>query len=143
MANRRPRSITPSLQFLIVCTAIDVDDDHQVSFRGVFDTVGLPMLGDHMGVELRFWISAQFRGGTGEHKYWLSIRHPNGVERTTDEQSFWLASKVSAHRLDTRVMMTIGSRDAGRYELIAMLDGRSVLSVPLIVNAPNVPTDPT
>jgi hypothetical protein len=132
----RPKNITPVLQFLVVCRAIVPDSDGQISFQGIFDSVGLPPLGDDTGIEFKFAVAAQFRGGTGPHRFWLIIQHPSGEEITTPESTFWLASKQAAHRVDLRLNTMIGNKEIGTIRLTAILDGRPVMEVPIAVNAP-------
>lgn len=131
MANRKPASITPTMQFFVVCRAIETSADGNVSFRDIFDEMVLPPLLEDQGVMLRFAVSAQFRGGTGQHRFWIVIRHPQGVETTTDEQAFWLASRQKAHRIDSRFDLGVGRRDLGVFTLAAVLDGRPTLEVPV------------
>lgn len=126
---RRPRSITPFIQFMVLCEGVDMDQSGGVSFRRVFDTLtpaGFPVL-------LQFGVSTQFRGGTGEHKFWLHVEGP-GVDFTNDETSFWLASQGTAHRTDARFQIGIDETAVGRWTITAMLDGREEMKIPMTIN---------
>lgn len=127
---RRPRSITPYIQFMVMCEGVDMDQGGGVSFRRIFDTLtpaGFPAL-------LQFAISTQFRGGTGEHKFWLKIEGPGGVDVTNQETSFWLASQSAAHRTDARFQVGVDANAVGRWTITAMLDGREAMKIPMTIN---------
>ena len=129
MATRRARNITPVVQFMVSCESIEHDTEGNVSFRRIFDGVTLagPLPGP---AAIAFALSVQYRAGTGEHKHWIRIKHPGDKpDQTTDEGSFWLASKLAAHRFDHRVTLGLGPDDFGRYVITAVLDGRDVLEI--------------
>ena len=130
MPTRKTTSVTPWLQWLVLCEAVTTDDDGVVSLRRTFDGVTVPTL----PVMIPITISAQFRGGQGEHKYWLRVVPPNDDEEVeTPEVSFWLPSSAAAHRQDARI--TIGLKSAGKYWFVAILDGREVGRIPMEVTS--------
>src|SRR5580765_4791169 len=131
MATRRARSITPVVQFMLSCESIEHDQEGNISFRRIFD--GAILTGPLPGqIAIAFSVSVQYRGGTGEHKHWLRIKHPGSKpDQTTDEASFWLASKLASHRLDHRITIGMGEDDFGRYIITTVLDGRDVMEIPL------------
>jgi hypothetical protein len=132
MATRRAKSITPVVQFMLSCESIEHDQEGNISFRRIFDgatLTGPPLPGQ---IAIAFSVSVQYRGGTGEHKHWLRIKHPGSKpDQTTDENSFWLASKLAAHRIDHRLTLPLGPNDFGRYIVTAVLDGRDAMEIPL------------
>lgn len=131
MPTRRAKSITPIVQFMISCESIEHDTEGNVSFRRIFDSATLtgPAITDGQLV-VSFSVSVQYRGGTGEHKHWLRITHPGGKpDQTTDETSFWLASKLATHRMDHRMTLGLGPDDFGRYRFTAVLDGREAMEI--------------
>jgi len=133
MATRRAKSITPVVQFMISCDSIEHDTEGNISFRRIFDGATLtgPALTDGQ-VAVSFSVSVQYRGGLGEHKHWLRITHPGGKpDQTTDENSFWLASKLASHRMDHRLTIGLGPDDFGRYLIVAVLDGRDAMEIAL------------
>jgi hypothetical protein len=123
---------------MVLCEAIEQDQSGGISFRRIFDTVspfGWPAM-------LQFAVSVQYRGGTGEHKHWLVVDAPDGNTSTTDESSFWLASTSSSHRVDSRFQIVTDARAEGRWKITAILDGRPVKEIPLVVNKPFGPSQP-
>jgi hypothetical protein len=130
MTARRPRSITPQLQFMVICESIEHDEDGNVSFRRIFDTA--QVVGP-TPIQIAFTVSVQFRSGTGGHTSWLRIVHPRGIESTTDEVSFTLNSKAAAHRIDSRLRMGLGDDDFGKFDITVVLDGREVVTTPLSI----------
>lgn len=125
---RRLKSLTPALQFMIVCQVIEHDDAGNITLRGIFDRVHVVAPGPF---QFAFTVAVQYRGGTGEHKHWLKVTPPNGESDTTNENSFWLSSKAASHRVDTRVTIGIGPERVGQWQFTAVLDGHDILTVPL------------
>lgn len=132
MAPRRslPKSITPNLQFMIVCEGVAIEEGGGgVTFRRSFDTLVVPFV----PIGFPITVSVQYRGGTGTHKHWLRITEPNGDVREGPESSFWLEATKSAHRLDGRVEMLV--QREGTYWIAAVLDGVEGIKVPLTITS--------
>ena len=128
-SSKPPKSITPIVQFMVICSQIDHDASGAISLTNLFDSVHVPE--DALPGAIQLSVSTQVRGGQGTHRFWIRIESPDGTTSETREDQFWLASSASSHRFDIRV--TLGIKQFGKHSFTAVLNGRDVMTLPLTV----------